>query len=91
MKQRYLSIGMTCMGCCTTVKVDKNSEEYKKVNDYFSRTVQAPIVKVERIQHKYQYTAYIMRKEFMIMKNGPDGVNERDLFHGTEPQNCQSI
>ncbi|XP_077332069.1 protein mono-ADP-ribosyltransferase PARP14-like [Lithobates pipiens] len=73
------------------VQLAQNSEEYNKVKDLYSRTVQTPIVKIERIQNKYQHIAYEMRKEFMIMKNGPDGVNERYLFHGTEPQNCQSI
>ncbi|KAM5191355.1 protein mono-ADP-ribosyltransferase PARP14-like [Mantella aurantiaca] len=73
------------------VDLDHNSEEYNNVKANFSKTVQRPIVKIERIQNKYQYTAYAKRKEYMIEKNGPDGVNERNLFHGTAPQNCQSI
>ncbi|XP_018426534.1 PREDICTED: poly [ADP-ribose] polymerase 14-like [Nanorana parkeri] len=73
------------------VELDQNSEEYNRVKANFSRTVQRTIVKIERIQNKYQHTAYTLRKEYMIQKNGPDGVNERQLFHGTEPKNYQSI
>ncbi|XP_068090026.1 protein mono-ADP-ribosyltransferase PARP14-like [Hyperolius riggenbachi] len=74
-----------------TVELDINSEEYNNVKINFNRTANNPIEKIERVQNKHLQIAYTLRKEYMTEKNGADNVNERSLFHGTAPQNCQSI
>ncbi|XP_040273545.1 protein mono-ADP-ribosyltransferase PARP14-like [Bufo bufo] len=73
------------------VELDPHSEEYETVKSNFNKTVNCLIKKIERIQNTYQYTAYILRKRYITEKNGPSNVNEKNLFHGTAPQNCHSI
>ncbi|KAE8632178.1 hypothetical protein XENTR_v10001462 [Xenopus tropicalis] len=74
------------------VPLDPNTEEYCKVHADFTKTVHnCEIVKIERIQNRYQYKAYTVRKNYMIEKNGAADVNERILYHGTTFTNCHSI
>ncbi|XP_053321588.1 protein mono-ADP-ribosyltransferase PARP14-like [Spea bombifrons] len=74
------------------VRLDPNSAEYQGVHSGFVRTAKNIFVeKIERIQNRYQYTAYTLRKDYIRKKNGSSEVNERTLYHGTQHQNCNSI
>ena len=70
------------------VSLSQLSAEYQQVLNHFTskggRTNQ--IIKIERIQNPGLYKAYLVKKESM---NGAD--NEKQLFHGTNSNNTQSI
>ena len=70
------------------VPLSLSSSEYQQVLNLFTlkggRSKQ--IVKIERIQNPGLYKAYLVKKQSM---NGAD--NEKQLFHGTNSNNTQSI
>lgn len=47
------------------------------------------IASIERIQNPHLYQAYQLRKVKMDKDNG--GINERQLFHGTNPESVTKI
>ena len=66
------------------------SVEYQDVEKRFLKTVSVEkIVSIERIQNPFLYQAYQLRKQKMDKDNG--GNNERQLFHGTHPDNVTEI
>ncbi|KAJ7377465.1 Poly (ADP-ribose) polymerase [Desmophyllum pertusum] len=68
----------------TWFKLPRKSSEYQDVATKFQHTVgSVAIVNIERIQNPHLYQVYQLRKEKMDKDNG--GNNERQLFHGTNP------
>uniref|UniRef100_A0A8C5QKD4 Poly [ADP-ribose] polymerase n=1 Tax=Leptobrachium leishanense TaxID=445787 RepID=A0A8C5QKD4_9ANUR len=74
------------------VKLDPNSPEYQNVHSSFTSTAtNVKVLQIERIQNKYLYITYDLRKNYITMKNGATEVHERTLYHGTQSENRESI
>ncbi|XP_066485093.1 uncharacterized protein [Tiliqua scincoides] len=74
------------------VKLQSSSEEYKDVVRNFSKTAAGyTVLKVERIQNRYLWVSYCWKRSWMEKKNPERIQNERILYHGTAPENCDSI
>ena len=72
------------------VKLDSSSPEYQKVMDRILETLHSvDIVSIERVQNYYLYQAYQLLKQKMESDRGES--NERQLFHGTTPDNTKKI
>ncbi|KAJ7361727.1 Poly (ADP-ribose) polymerase [Desmophyllum pertusum] len=73
------------------VTLESSSSEYQDVVKRFQQTLgfKQNIVSVERIQNPFLYQAYQLRKQKMESDNG--GNSERQLFHGTNPDNITKI
>ena len=69
----------------------QSSLEFQDVSLKFHRSVKGSVVisSIERIQNPHLYQTYQLRKEKMDKDNGGD--NERQLFHGTIPENVVLI
>ena len=73
-----------------TVPLPKSSIEYKDVMRKFKATASGvPILKIERIQNPHLYQCYMVKKQKMDKDLGGD--SERQLFHGTDPENVSHI
>ena len=73
-----------------TVKLSRESPEYKEVANKFHQTVRsANIITIERIQNPHLYQSYQLKKEKMNSDN--ERNSERQLFHGTKPDNVAKI
>ncbi len=53
--------------------------------------IYSSIIRIERIQNPTLYSQYIARKKKMDKLNPQGCQNERQLFHGTKPDNCPTI
>ena len=74
----------------SVVKLDSSSPEYQKVMDRILETLHSvDIVSIERVQNYYLYQAYQLLKQKMESDRGES--NERQLFHGTIPDNTKKI
>ena len=72
------------------VKLSRGSSEYKEVANKFHQTVRlANIITIERIQNPHLYQSYQLKKEKMNSDN--ERNSERQLFHGTKPDNVAKI
>lgn len=72
------------------VNLAPTSVEYQAVATTFYQTVgNYSISGIERIQNPHLYQSYQLRKQKMDKDNG--GNNERQLFHGTSPDNVSKI
>ena len=64
--------------------VNNGSPEWNRVAAKFRATMPGTTIKtIERIQNKWLWEKYAQHKKMIADKNGPDGVNEKELFHGT--------
>ena len=66
--------------------VPQYSGEWMRVAGKFQATLStrvSTIKKIQRIQNKWIWQKYVQHKKMMAEKNGKDGVNEKELFHGT--------
>ena len=73
-----------------TIPLPKNSSEYKDVASKFHATAGGVnIQKIERIQNPHLYQGYMVRKQKMDKDVGRN--SERQLFHGTDPENVSKI
>jgi hypothetical protein len=71
------------------VEVDKDSDEYKKVDCLFSRTTTSyHMIKLERVENPYLVGHYLMKREKMLKEGS---VSERLFFHGTKEENVDGI
>ena len=76
--------------CQNTVQLSPASREYHDVTLKFQQTAGSmAIVSIERIQNPHLYQAYQLRRVKMDKDNG--GNNERQLFHGTNPDRVVNI
>ncbi|MEE6477939.1 hypothetical protein FKM82_011678 [Ascaphus truei] len=74
------------------VPVAASSEEYKKVEALFQRTLPSNrIHSLQRIQNPALWEVYQWQKEQMKKQNGGKEVDERQLFHGTNDQLTDAI
>ncbi|KAJ7329087.1 hypothetical protein JRQ81_015261 [Phrynocephalus forsythii] len=74
------------------ITVPPSSNEYKKVQTNFQRTLpKATIVVVKRIQNVALWEVYQWYKEQMKKANGGKDVDERQLFHGTSKSHVDAI
>lgn len=65
-------------------ELQQSSIEWKNVALKFQDTLSSyTIMKIQRIQNKWIWQKYAQYKNMMAEKNGKDGVNEKELFHGT--------
>ena len=72
------------------VPLDPGSQEHQNVERKFQATASAlKVVKIERVQNKYLYRAYMAMKQ--KMDKDVKGSNERMLFHGTDGKNVGKI
>ena len=73
------------------VKLPRDSSEYQDVATKFQQTAggSVAILNIERVQNPHLYQVYQLRKEKMDKDNG--GNNERQLFHGTNPDSVTKI
>ena len=74
------------------VSLEKDSKEYKKVQEKFLQTMsgKAVITNIERIQNPSMHNSYMVRKQIMDAKNGTID-NELELFHGTKAESIKAI
>ena len=74
-----------------TVTLSPGSPEFQDVTKKFQQSIgsSVAIVSIERVQNPHLYQAYQIRKQKMDKDNG--GNNERQLFHGTNPENVTKI
>ena len=73
-----------------TVRLSPGSSEYKEVANKFHQTARSTnIVTIERIQNPHLYQSYQLKKEKMNSDN--ERNSERQLFHGTKPDNVAKI
>ena len=74
------------------VRLDSSSSEYQDVEERIQETVHSykvDIMSIERIQNPYLYQTYQLLKQKMERDNGES--NERQVFHGTNPDNIKKI
>ncbi|XP_062354386.1 protein mono-ADP-ribosyltransferase PARP14-like [Cinclus cinclus] len=73
------------------VELKPDSREYKEVQERFLQTCQSfKIEKIERVQNRYFWKNYQIKKCEMDKKNGARN-NERLLFHGTSHESLNFI
>lgn len=73
-----------------TVNLANTCAEYHDVARRVRQTLPSQnIVSIARIQNPFLYQSYQLRKQKMEKENGGD--NERQLFHGTNPDNVTKI
>ncbi|XP_044137267.1 protein mono-ADP-ribosyltransferase PARP12-like [Bufo gargarizans] len=66
------------------VRLSESSEEYKKIDSMFHRTLPSQkIQSIERIQNPALWEIHQWQKEQMKKRNGGKEVDERQVFHGT--------
>ncbi|XP_028584451.2 protein mono-ADP-ribosyltransferase PARP12-like isoform X3 [Podarcis muralis] len=74
------------------VEVIKTSPEYTKIETLFQKTMSNyAIDKLKRIQNPSLWQIFQWQKEQMKKKNGGKAVDERLLFHGTNPSSLEAI
>ena len=73
-----------------TVELSRGSSEYREVANKFHQTAGSThILTIERIQNPHLYQSYQLKKEKMNSDN--ERNSERQLFHGTKPDNVANI
>lgn len=74
------------------VSLEKDSKEYKKVQEKFLQTMRGKVVitNIERIQNPSMHNSYMVRKQTMDANNGTID-NEQELFHGTKAESIRAI
>ncbi|XP_077985210.1 protein mono-ADP-ribosyltransferase PARP14-like [Glandiceps talaboti] len=76
------------------VPLVSSSDEYKKVESSFRRSMQpntSTVIKVERVQNQQLYKQIIIKKQTIEHKS-KSGINtERSLYHGTSKDVCKVI
>ncbi|XP_030070933.1 protein mono-ADP-ribosyltransferase PARP12 isoform X1 [Microcaecilia unicolor] len=74
------------------VKLSSNSEEFKKVQALFHRTLPTcAIQSIQRIQNLALWEVYQWQKEQMKKSSNGKDVDERHLFHGTNEKLVDAI
>ncbi|XP_064369975.1 protein mono-ADP-ribosyltransferase PARP12-like isoform X1 [Dromaius novaehollandiae] len=74
------------------IELDSSSDEYKKVQVDFQRTMPKTIIqKIHRVQNPSLWELYQWQKEQMQKSNGGKAVDERFLFHGTSKKHIDAI
>uniref|UniRef100_A0A8C8RHT0 Poly(ADP-ribose) polymerase family member 12 n=1 Tax=Pelusios castaneus TaxID=367368 RepID=A0A8C8RHT0_9SAUR len=74
------------------IKLLNSSEEYKKVQADFQRTMPRTVIReIQRIQNPNLWTVYQWQKAQMQKSNGGKDVSERYLFHGTSKKHIDAI
>ncbi|XP_037772007.1 uncharacterized protein LOC114022415 isoform X4 [Chelonia mydas] len=74
------------------VELAEGSEEYREMAEGFKRM--APgycILHIQRVQNRVLWVSYCWQRHWMEEKNLPGELNERLLYHGTQPENRHSI
>ncbi|KAJ8007573.1 hypothetical protein DPEC_G00095440 [Dallia pectoralis] len=75
------------------VQLIPTSPEYQQVSNGFQSTTAAQfsVLKIERVQNIFLWQAYAVCLQRFRAKNGPDGVGEKTLYHGTKAETCDAI
>ncbi|KAA0722939.1 TCDD-inducible poly [ADP-ribose] polymerase [Triplophysa tibetana] len=73
------------------VNLDQSSTEYQKVKADFRKTVKQTVLKIERIQNVHLRRSYEVRTKEQENRNGPDGAEEKILYHGTTEEASKAI
>ncbi|KAM4609213.1 protein mono-ADP-ribosyltransferase PARP14 [Polymixia lowei] len=81
------------------VDLTPTSAEYKKIETEFIKSSKNPkhtnhptinVVKIQRIQNRYQWQRYAVKKQ-VLDKKYPTNKNEINIYHGTTADICQKI
>ncbi|XP_053554015.1 protein mono-ADP-ribosyltransferase PARP14-like [Bombina bombina] len=72
------------------VTLNPGSQEYNDVKHHFLLTFLMKIMKIERIQNQFLWQNYQIKKQSMDNKNGNTN-NEKQLFHGTDPNTVKQV
>jgi hypothetical protein len=68
---------------CTMYRLSKDSEEYNKVKTLFGNTNdQFKTFEVDRVQNTNLWQDFYLLRERLFRRLGPDGLNEKLLWHG---------
>ncbi|KAI7813959.1 hypothetical protein IRJ41_005119 [Triplophysa rosa] len=73
------------------VNLDQSSTEYHNVKVDFRKTVKQTVLKIERIQNVHLRRSYEGRIKEQENRNGPDGAEEKILYHGTTEEASKAI
>ncbi|XP_052274739.1 protein mono-ADP-ribosyltransferase PARP11-like isoform X2 [Dreissena polymorpha] len=73
------------------VNLASSSEEYMTVLGKFTETLDKDIISIRRVQNKFLWEVYFLKRKQMEGMNGKIGANEKNLFHGTKPDIIQSV
>ncbi|KAK6192463.1 hypothetical protein SNE40_003925 [Patella caerulea] len=72
--------------------LEKESEEYRAVKNLMLATMSQTMIKsIYRIQNNKLWEKYYLSRKHISDDFGAQKLNERHLFHGTNPQNIQQI
>lgn len=73
-------------------KTDLMKQQWKDVKQMFDNTLpQARILSIQRIQDKFNWEMYQVKKKKLEKQYGIGCANEQDLFHGTLPDKVDLI
>ncbi|XP_056614438.1 protein mono-ADP-ribosyltransferase PARP14-like [Triplophysa dalaica] len=73
------------------INLDQSSTEYQNVKADFRKTVKQTVLKIERIQNVHLWRSYEVRTKEQENRNGPDGAEEKILYHGTTEEASKAI
>ncbi|GFR99676.1 poly [ADP-ribose] polymerase [Elysia marginata] len=74
------------------VQIQSGGEEFKHVESLFKQGgANVPVKSISRIQNKFLYQQYMVKKREMDLRNGKGFQNEKRLFHGTSPNSLAAI
>ncbi|KAM4697941.1 protein mono-ADP-ribosyltransferase PARP14 [Rhinophrynus dorsalis] len=72
------------------VALQPGTAEYNDVQGQFMKTCQRRIIQIERIQNKPLWMNYQIKKQSLDTKKGSTS-NEKQLFHGTDPNTIKNV
>lgn len=79
----------------THISLSTLSKEFEEVEQLFRKSMkrEMKIEKISRVQNRFMWETYCRKKENMIEKAKGDQrkVNEKRLFHGTNPRSVEAI
>ncbi|XP_048113232.1 protein mono-ADP-ribosyltransferase PARP12-like [Alosa alosa] len=79
-------------GSYKLVPLSESSDEFQKVEKLFKHTMPNSTVKsIRRIQNRSLWRVFQWQKETMMERSGGKAVEERLLFHGTDPSLLEAI
>uniref|UniRef100_A0A8C6Y1H4 Zinc finger CCCH-type antiviral protein 1 n=1 Tax=Naja naja TaxID=35670 RepID=A0A8C6Y1H4_NAJNA len=78
--------------CKLAIELNRGSPEFLKIENLFQLTMKNyKIHRIERIQNPSLWQVYQWQKEQMKKKKGGQKIDERLLFHGTNPSSLKAI
>ncbi|KAE8581718.1 hypothetical protein XENTR_v10024917 [Xenopus tropicalis] len=72
------------------VPLNPQTPEYRDVHGLFAKSCPMTIIKIERIQNKHLWFNYQIKKQSIDAKN-QSATNEKQLFHGSDPNAIRNV